>query len=651
MAILRGSSSIADAVVAPSSLARRGLAIAIDREWMLAPLGSVLLLLHPYPLSVLGGLLGLLPSAARWALRGRPWRATAFDVPLALLVVGAVVGYAVALDTTNAPVRLAGFVAGIVLFAWLRESLVTPRRLLTATAVVLGIVLVGGVALLSIAAPFLRLDLLPPLAVLAASLEPLGLHRPLVDDVAALQRFRLYASGVGALASVGLALVVGLGVAATAWRDRLALLLAGGFFGGLLLVADNRGSLLAAAMTLGVMALAWRPRLFWLVPLFVFGTVDLIGLGLVQRGLDLRTVYERLDFWSNGLALGAETPLTGVGLGVRSVQAAYRTAFQPTYPPFFHVHNIYVQGFLEQGILGLLGLVGVGVATVALGVRIHMLADRRARGVLLAALGGAAALLACGLTEVVALTTVGWSLLCALLAVLAATAEAERRASEASAGQPSRLTSAAYRLRTGLVAGWRSLAGSMRRVPRPVVVGAIVAAVLVVAATGLWRPVAGRVALNVGTSALYRGAPADGLVPVGSESTLATATRALGLAVALDPSSVAARRNLSLAYAAAGDTDAAGLSADQARAITPPGDHRALFGVGRAYLAAGAWSEGIAVWEQAKAGPQLLQLGDNLLERRQPASALAAFEAGKRLAPQDRRFSTGITRARAALGR
>ena len=259
------------------------------------------------------------------------------------------------------------------------------------------------------------------------------------------------------------------------------------FFVGLLLVGDNRGSMLAAALALGAMALAWRPRLFWLVPLLVFGTVDLIGLGLVQRGLDLRTVYERLEFWSNGLALGAETPLTGVGLGVRSVQAVYRTVYQPTYPPFFHVHNIYVQGFLEQGLVGLLGLIGVLVATLMLGLRVHDLADRRARGVGLAALGGAVALLACGLTEVVALTTVGWTLLCATLGLLAAVVtDSERRLADSARATPQgRLAAALHRLWVGLEERWQSLARSLACVPRGIVVGAGVAALLVAVVAGL----------------------------------------------------------------------------------------------------------------------------------------------------------------------
>src|SRR5215212_2204894 len=137
MAILRDSRPVVGDPVASASLTRRALTALTDWELLLAPVGVVLLLLYPHPLSVPGGLLGVLPTTARWKLRGQPWRRTPFDVPLALLVVGALVGYAVALDSTNAPVRLAGFLAGLILFAWLREQLTTLRHLLVVKVVVL----------------------------------------------------------------------------------------------------------------------------------------------------------------------------------------------------------------------------------------------------------------------------------------------------------------------------------------------------------------------------------------------------------------------------------------------------------------------------------------------------------------------------------
>ena len=64
--------------------------------------------------------------------------------------------------------------------------------------------------------------------------------------------------------------------------------------------------MIAAALTLGCLVVWWRPRLLLVAALLVFGTLDLIALGLVQRGFNLRTVVERLDFWQKGLLLVAE---------------------------------------------------------------------------------------------------------------------------------------------------------------------------------------------------------------------------------------------------------------------------------------------------------------------------------------------------------
>ena len=309
----------------------------------------------------------------------------------------------------------------------------------------LALVTVGAVLLVHVAAPFLRLDRVPPLAVLAGILEPLGLYRLLAADAAALQRFRLYASGVGALAAVGLSMTVGLGLSSPGRWRLVPLGLVGVFFATLLYAADNRGSMIAAALTLGTLVVWWRPRLLLIAALVVFGTLDLIALGLAQRGLDLRTVVERLEFWRNGLLLAGETPFTGVGLGVSTVQTVYRAVFQPAYPPFSHAHNVFVQALLEQGVLGLAGLILASVALLRLGV-VAAGSDSRARAASLAAAGGALALLTAGLTEIVALTTVGGALLFGLLGLLVASHDAAPRVEAATPAEASRWSKVVRRL-------------------------------------------------------------------------------------------------------------------------------------------------------------------------------------------------------------
>jgi O-antigen ligase/tetratricopeptide (TPR) repeat protein len=670
--------------------ARRPIRAVAGLEAAIAPCCAAALLFHPTPLTGPALLLGLLPSAGRWITAGRPWRPTPFDVPLALLVAGGVVGQLVTLDPGGGAIRLAGLASAIILFAWAREHAASPRAAFRVSLTLLAAVALGTVLLIHVAQPFLRLERVPPLALLANALEPLGLYRALVADDDALQRFRLYASGVGALAAVALAMTVGLAMAgfdprpAGASRQeatvagragRLAkipdrrpraelvwLALGGLFFGAVLLVADNRGSMLAAAISLACLVVWWRPRLLLLSALLLFGTLDLIALGMAQRGLSPRTVLERLDFWQKGMLLAAETPLTGVGLGVHSVQLAYRAAFQPANPPFNHTHNIYVQGLLEQGVLGLAGLVLLTIAVLRRGPALGRVPDGRSRAAGLAAMGGTLTLLTAGLTEVVALTTVGGALLAVLLGLLAAARDAcppvPSPAVDAAAGRRSggswpgsravrELVERATRARSQLF-------GAERR-RRGAVVAAILAsclAVAVLAATGIARPLAAVPFLNVGTSALYVATLPEDVSRGERARALAWATPALQTAGAIDPGSVPARRNLALALAASGDRPGARRLADEARSRADPTDHDARFGVGRAYLAAEAWDDTIATWEQAAAGPQLLRLGRRLNQASDArrTTGLRALTAAARLGAPGRLAPDAIVQAELAHG-
>ena len=219
--------------------------------------------------------------------------------------------------------------------------------------------------------PFLLLERLPPLAALVAAVDRWRLGAWFVDQDWLLQRYRFRASGVGALADVGLALAFAAAIGLRGRRARL--LVAAGrpsFSCVLLVVADNRGSMLAGALTLGLMATVWRRRLLPLVPLVAcWPWLLVVAFGPSDRGLSLKTLAQRFWFWENSLYLAREVPLTGAGLGLESVQLVYRAYFLPSYPPFSHAHNIYLQGLLEYGIFGLLGLVGLGLATLWVGWR------------------------------------------------------------------------------------------------------------------------------------------------------------------------------------------------------------------------------------------------------------------------------------------
>jgi tetratricopeptide (TPR) repeat protein/O-antigen ligase len=615
------------------AVTRRPAQIATDLEYVVAPACALALLLHPSPLTWPTLVVGSLPSLGRLVTTGRLWRSTPFDLGISLFAVSVVVGMLVTLAPGDGAIRLAGLGAALMLFGWTREHATTPRAVQISTFVALGIVAFGALLMLHIAAPFLRLERLPPLAVLANLLEPLGLYRLLAADDAALQRFRLYASGAGAVAAVGLAMTVG-SMLARPRRRRLLLLGCGTiFFGALLIAADNRGSMIAAALAIGGVVVWWRPRLTVVAGLVVFGTLDLIALGMVQRGLDLRTVVERLDFWQKGLFLARETPFTGVGLGVESVQLAYRAAFQPAYPPFSHAHNIFVQGLLEQGIVGLAGLVLLTVALLRLGIVRAGAAGPHRHAASLTLFGGALALIAAGLTEIVALTTVGGALLFGLLGLLVAAHDgAEVRAVESPiSGLARRSLAFAPRRRVVLVAG-----------------GALAAGVLVLA--GGLRPLAAAPLLNVGTTALYRATLKEQVGRAERARDLAFAISTLRLAATVDPSSGVVERNLGLALAANGQRAEALHVADLARARTADDNADGLFGVGRAYAAAGSYDAAIGIWQDIGAGPQLMRLGRQLSQGSAWETGIAAFGAAVTAGAPPRPAADAITRASLAHG-
>ena len=133
-----------------------------------------------------------------------------------------------------------------------------------------------------------------------------------------------------------------------------------------------------------------------------------VAFGPNDRGLNLKTLAQRFWFWENSVYLAREVPLTGAGLGLESVQLVYRGYFLPSYPPFSHAHNIYLQGLLEYGVFGLLGLLGLGIATLWVGWRAPASPDRWTTAGRLAGFGvGAGDAHDRALTEIVLHSTLG----------------------------------------------------------------------------------------------------------------------------------------------------------------------------------------------------------------------------------------------------
>ncbi|MFN8633656.1 MAG: O-antigen ligase family protein [Chloroflexota bacterium] len=406
---------------------RAALTRAVVAEPWVAPLAALILLCAPNLLVWPAALVGVLPSLGRLLTTGRLWRATPFDLPLLLLTVGALLGGYASLSRDGAFIRLTGLLAGFLLFAALREHAGGERALRRLVLGLLVAAVASSVLLLVLVGPFLLLERVPPLAAAVSAIDRWRLGDWFSDQDWLLQRYRFRASGVGALADVGLALATAALVGLRGIRGRVLVALSVPFFLVVLLVADNRGAMLAGTLTLGAMATVWRRRLLPLVPIVVVLGLLVLAFGPVDRGLSLKTLAQRFWFWENSVYLAREVPFTGAGLGLESVQLVYRAYFQPSYPPFSHAHNIYLQGLLEYGVFGLLGLLGLGLATLWAGWRVGGAGRDESRWTTagrLAGFGMAMAMLTTGLTEIVLLSTLGGALVLAAVGLLAATTRA-----------------------------------------------------------------------------------------------------------------------------------------------------------------------------------------------------------------------------------
>ncbi len=630
----------ADGGVSSPDVAASGLrgvaARVVGAEPWLAAACAVVLLCAPNPLVWPAAVVGVVPWLARLVTTGRLWRVSVFDVPLLFLVIGAALGGYASLSREGSLIRLTGLLAGFLVFVALREHAsraTTLRRLVV--GMLLAAVLSGGL-LLVLVGPFLLLEKAPPLARLVAAIDQRGYGAWFVDQDWLLQRYRFRASGVGALADVGLALTLAAAVGLTRPAYRILALLAVPFFALVLFVADNRGSMLAGALTVGLMALVWNRRLLPLVPVSAVAAVAAVAFLAGDRGLSLKTVSQRFWFWENSLYLAREVPLTGAGLGLESVQLVYRAYFLPSYPPFSHAHNIYLQGLLEYGVFGLVGLGGLALATLWLGWRAPAAPERWTLAGRLAGFGVATAMFTSGLSEIVLLSTLGGVLALAGVGLLAATSEGR--------GTPTPPVAALPPVREPV----RGTDGR-RRSWRPVAAGAGVLAVVVLAlAVTPAGPLLGaRLLLNWGTAELNRGALSESLDRDEREAAIERAVPLLRQASALNPDDLTVQRNLGLALAGSDDSRRARAVVDRAKALTAPDNRADLLQLGRAYVAISAWGEAIRAWQAAEAAPQLLQLGNRLIRVRNYDQAINAYIATARVDPQSRGAYEGVTRAAA----
>jgi FlaA1/EpsC-like NDP-sugar epimerase len=599
--------------------ARELLAAAADtalalEPWYTVPL-ALLLLLSPAGLGWPAGLV-ILPWLVRWARTGQLLAPTPLSVPIGLFAAGGLIGMLVTSSPLQGTIRMNGLLASISLY-WL---IVHHARSLSGLRRALGLAIVassvGSVLMLVIAAPYLPWGAAGgPLDGFIAATD--GFRQLVLGSPEALQRYRFRASGVGALATFGLALAIGPALAASRRGARLACFALVLMFLGIIVVSGSRGSLVSV-VALMVVLIGLRYR--WLLlatPLVLVGLWLLVEQGPASLGApDALPLAVKIKFWQNAAAILHDFAFTGVGLGQRSVHDVYEAYMLALGPTFSHAHNAFIQAYLEQGLLGCVGLVGLTLV-LFFQARRAVVNARTPLAWSVALSGGGAAIVQLfeGLTEVVLLTSVGNVLLLVALGLLVAAGRIDRRAVRGS--------------------GVASERGAGRLV-RPIVTAPLAAGLLTIGlVTFTLTPLASPLYLNLGAVARARAVLTDGLPRGDREDLLGRADGFLRRALNADDRDAAIWRNLAEVSLARGEVGRAREYLAEARDRTSFGDAYSLFQLGRVSRDAGLWREAAFAWREANESAALQSWAQEARSREQWDRAAIALAALAELRPTE----------------
>ena len=325
-----------------------------------------------------GGLLFIgIAVLVRWGYSGRPFRPTKLDKPLILLVVAGGISLWASYDFSTSLAKFGLILASIVLFYILGRA---PLQIRLSIA--------GGVVLFATI-----------LAIYFATQENAlvesgtGSKFPLLVTIGATLRsfspqFNLYQfhpNIVAGVLEVGLLLGVGLWLIAyhstftydgdMAWRAMLPILtIALGVIALALFLTGSRGAWLAVGLAglgwfLSEMRGASRLRVFDTIAIVaIMGSLLLLLLLEVRGPTELATSGEgssisRAELYRGSSLLVRDYLFTGAGFGTfPMLYSAYVLGTEVIIQN--HPHNLYLSIWLEQGILGLIALLWLGIGFI-----------------------------------------------------------------------------------------------------------------------------------------------------------------------------------------------------------------------------------------------------------------------------------------------
>ena len=288
---------------------------------------------------------------------------------VAALFVAGVLGTVVAPENSSAAIALGWLTGGVVTYALVAWSAASPGRW---RQVGYGVVAAAAIAAAYAVAQYRYLQFPDKVGLIVQLGETLSAWSPAFD------LWRPFANTLATLLEGMLPLAVGLAVAG-APRSRRAAAGAGAVIALALLLSASRGAWLAEGFVAAVAAAAvWRrtggsgrpivPLAAGLLLAALTGLTLLAASEAFSPGgspVDWLQRPDRQAIHGHALMLARDFPFTGVGMGDAFATALARHSLLIEVPFLTYAHHLWLDVWLELGVLGLLALTALAAAIVA----------------------------------------------------------------------------------------------------------------------------------------------------------------------------------------------------------------------------------------------------------------------------------------------
>ena len=156
-----------------------------------------------------------------------------------------------------------------------------------------------------------------------------------------------------------------------------------------LLMTYSRSSWVSFALTAVVFLALWDKRLLPLIPVAALLAVPLLPDSIFNRILTIGSTADssnayRLYIWTSALHMIRDFGLTGIGLGPGNFTPLYAGYCDPNASVAQHSHMLYLEVWLEMGLLGIVSFLLLYLGVIRRGIRAMRHADPLLRYVLIA---------------------------------------------------------------------------------------------------------------------------------------------------------------------------------------------------------------------------------------------------------------------------